>query len=128
MPEIVEGMNALQAQFRQLEYSMQRTALLEAAKAGGDIAAEEMRRLAPRDTGGMADSIKARPLQRESDIHEGTVTVGPTKKFFYWLFQEKGTSNHRAQPFMGPALATTKPHIIQAIKDKLWSFIQAAIR
>lgn len=128
MPEIVEGMNALQAQLQKLEYSMQRTALLEAAKAGGDILAEEAKRLAPRDTGGMADSIKARPLQRESDIHEGTVTVGPTKKFFYWLFQEKGTTHHRAQPFMEPALATTKPRIIQAMKDKLLSIVHNAIR
>ena len=65
----------------------------EAAEAIADTAA----RLAPRDTGAMADSIHA------EEQNDGTWRVSYDREHFYGVFQELGTEHHGPQPFLRPA-------------------------
>lgn len=120
-------MNALQAKLRKMELSMQRAVLIAAAKAGGEIVREDAARRAPRDSGGLAMKMTIRVSGRESDIHEGSVDVGPDKQNFYGFFQEYGTAHHAPQPFLGPALEQNRARIDAVMKDALIQAIQKVI-
>lgn len=119
MAEIIEGFAAFEQKLRELELSMQRKALIEVAKAGAQIVLDEAKRLAPRDTGALAEGMTMRVSGRESDINEGTVDVGPSKKTFYGSFQEFGTSHSRVQAFLGPALETSRERVTQVMQDEM---------
>ena len=66
--------------------------------AAGEEAAETAKGLARRDSGTMADSIEATPGQNVKGPYSD-VTVDP----FYSSFQEWGTSEVPAQPFIRPS-------------------------
>lgn len=75
---------------------------LEAARAvrtAGEDAAETAKRLAPRDSSDMADSIESTP-GTDAEGPYADVTVEP----FYASFVEFGTSKMDAKPFMRPAV------------------------
>jgi len=65
---------------------------------------------------------------RDSDVHEATVEVGPDKKQFYGSFQEKGTKHHRAQPFLLPSLESNRARIAQVMKEILSDAIERVAR
>lgn len=124
MDEIVHGMDEFKGKLEQLELTVRRQLLIDAAKAGAKILLEEARRRAPTDTGALAAGMTLRVSGGESDIYEATVDVGPSKKTWYGFMQEFGTKHHAAQPFLGPALEASRDQIISAMKDKLLSAIQ----
>src|SRR5690606_13750740 len=76
----------------------------EALLAGAEPIREDAVRRAPRRTGFLAGHIITEPVKGRTD----QVVIGPTKDAFYGLFQELGTSHHRAQPFLRPALEAKK--------------------
>jgi HK97 gp10 family phage protein len=126
--ELIQGMASLQKKLRELELVAQKKVLADAAKAGGKIVLEDAKRRAPRRSGRLADGITMRVAGRESDVNEVTVVVRPSRKTFWAWFNEKGTKNMDAQPFMKPALEANRDRVRQAIKDKLVQAINKAIR
>jgi HK97 gp10 family phage protein len=123
---LIEGMEELLEQFRQLDLVLQRKALIAAARAGGIIVRDAAQQKAPRDTGAMAKSIVVRAVSAESDIHEGVVNVGPTE--FYGRFQEHGTVHHRAQPFLAPAFDENEQFVGEAIAQTLAEAIDDTLK
>lgn len=69
--------------------------------------------LAPKRTGALAASIEA-SIYGDGRSSILTAVVGPTER--YGLFQERGTSRHAAQPFMGPALEAVAPGVVAALE------------
>lgn len=63
--------------------------------------------------------------QTEGD--EAWVAVGPSKAFFYGIFQEYGTVHHGAQPFMRPAFDTGSELAVQILAGELWAAIRNAL-
>lgn len=126
MAEIIEGFAELERKLKELEFTVQRKLLIEAAKAGAKIVVDEAKKMAPRDTGALAEGIAMRVAGRESDIHEGVVEVSYNKRQFYGLFQEKGTRRLRAQPFLLPALEGNRDRIMSIMRDVLLRAIDKA--
>ncbi|MFY7921782.1 MAG: HK97-gp10 family putative phage morphogenesis protein, partial [Gemmatimonas sp.] len=83
-----------------------------ALKAGAEIVADEMRRLAPVRSGALRDSINVRVIgmgaaAKQVDVRGTTVLIGPRqggkKDPFYAHMIEFGTVRAAAHPFMRPA-------------------------
>ncbi len=137
MPDIkVTGIPAFEAKLNELEFSMQRKALIEVAKAGAQIVVDAATIAAPKDTGAMAASIGARVASSESTIFEAVVQVSPSKKAFYWRFIEGGTKERfykhgrkgssgfiTARPFLRPALESNRERIVAVMKEKMAAIV-----
>jgi HK97 gp10 family phage protein len=54
-----------------------------------------------------------------------SIAIGPTKSFFYWLFQEFGTVHHGAQPAMRPAFDERGSEALGIIGQRLWAAVRA---
>lgn len=108
MPKVFHNAAELEREFNRISYVMQRQILTAAAKAGAELIRDEAERLAPRDTGQLAESELIRVEGRQSDSSEVVVKIGPDKDSFYGRFQEFGTAFHPAQPFLRPALKATQ--------------------
>lgn len=119
MPELIIGMAEFERKLRQLDLSLQRRALIEAATAGAKLVRDVASDLAPRDTGELAEEMTTRVSGSQSDVHEASVDVGPSKNAFYGMFQEFGTVKQAAQPFLEPAFEQTKEQASQIVKDRL---------
>lgn len=87
-----------------------------AALAGARVVAQEARRLAPRDTGAAAKTIRATHIG--SVKGEAHVVVAPSRKGYYLMFQEFGTSNIPAKPFLAPALDTKQQEALQVMAER----------
>ena len=94
-------------------------AAIEALRAGAEPVKERMRAMAPRAPGApdLADNIGV-GVARVGE--EAAIAIGPTKNFFYGLFQEEGTSRHGAQPFARPALDATQQEALGIVGATIW--------
>ncbi|KQN93855.1 hypothetical protein ASE95_02815 [Sphingomonas sp. Leaf231] len=113
-----------------------------ALHVGGELIAEEARRLAPFDTGLLRDSIKVADtndariygtLGRRVDDGTVQVYVGPVGStedgdVYYARFQEFGTRTMGANPFMRPAIAAKRPAAERLVASLLMSDVQALTR
>lgn len=113
----LEGFAELERKFKRLDRAVGGAHLLAAVDAGAEILEEGMRSLAPVDSGRgatriMRETAKATPSRAEVD-------VGPGRSGFWLIFQELGTINHPAQPFMLPALDALDDDIVDEIRDEL---------
>lgn len=117
----VEGGAELAKALDGLSTRLTKSIVRDALYMGGEpirkVAGENAPRRAPAPD--MADHIgisNAKP--REDDI--AAVAIGPTKDFYYGLFQELGTIHHAAHAFMRPAFDTQAPKGLTLIGEELW--------
>lgn len=116
------------------------TSQIEAAVlAGGELIADEARRLAPQRTGRGARSIAARLVGRR-DPTRATAMIGPGRQEFYLVFHEigfhAGANRKRgipgrwvpARPFLRPALDTRERAAIRAAGEVWRRGIDAYLR
>ena len=73
------------------------------------------KRNAPRLTGMLAKNVKVRVRSKMRTLV--IVKVGPSKKEFWGMFQEFGTANQSAQPWMLPAWEETKHEMLAGITE-----------
>ena len=122
----LEGGEELRAALRSMDRTISGPVLLVAVAAGGEVLRGAMASLAPHDPSDALDLkdnigqevIRVSPRRAQTG-------VGPKKNVFYGLFQELGTSDHPAQPFMRPALDATRDDIVEAFAEKLREAIAA---
>lgn len=126
MAEVVLGLAELLEKLGKLERVAQRKVLIEAARAGAQIASDELSRAAPRDTGLLAASIKLRVKTGSSDANEGTVEVRPGKAF-YWFFTNTGTKFLAGTHWADRAIESASERITEAMKDVLISEVEKAV-
>ena len=132
-----KGDEALTKAFRQLSDAVSHDVAIEALT----MAAEPIRRraeaLAPRSSGRgphLADNIIVSETTRVrgfggsgrwKDVGPGVsaVAIGPSYRphdLFYGQFQEFGTANHPAQPFLRPAFDAERKQTQQRLASLLW--------
>ncbi len=116
----VSGAVKLRKKLRKFDPEL-RTELAQALSEGGKELATLIANTAPRDEGRLADAVQSK------DDRDGLSTVvgysakrGGFKKAwrrggFESLFQEFGTRNQPAQPFIRPAYRTVLPRILARI-------------
>lgn len=117
----VDGLDQLARTLRELPQAVEKKTVSNALKAG----AQPIR--------GMASAIMARGKDAPHAADNVGVTVGrsghsiaigPTKDFFYWLFQEFGTVRNPAQPALRPAFDTHAPTALRLVGRDLWNAIE----
>ena len=122
----IEGGAELDRILSGLSARLSKKILREALADGGEPMRRLMEQRAPRAPGepDLADHIAIAAV-RDQD-NEASVGIGPdSKAFFYDLFQEYGTSRHRAQPFYRPAFDEAAPEAVEIIGAELWRQLTA---
>lgn len=107
-----------------------KTGIARALRAGGKVAAERMRQLAPDDpdTAGsrVKDSIKVEVAEQSAT---GAIAyVGPDTKGFVAIFAELGTIHQPARPFIRPAGDEKEDEVARAVGEVLAAEIEALTR
>jgi HK97 gp10 family phage protein len=109
--------------------------LIEGLKEAAEPMRSAMGRNAPREPGApdLADNMGISVASRLGSTSGGrwqareegqaAVAVGPTKNFFYGLFQEYGTKRHGAHPFARPAFDSEAPKALEIMKRVYWTIL-----
>lgn len=113
----VDGTEALRTQLLSLDREVSGAALILALDKGAEVLQGAMASLAPRDTGELAENI-GREMTRLGH-KRAEIAVAPEKEAFHGIFQELGTSDMPAQPFMRPALDATRDTIVKTVVEEL---------
>jgi len=117
----VEGADELNRALRQVGDRVTGLLLQQAAEKGAEIIAEEARRLAPRDTGALAEGIGVQPGRLQQG--RAQMNIGPGKAEWYGELVEIGTEKMAAQPYLRPALdgkaEEAKDAVADALRDSL---------
>lgn len=91
---------------------------IKALTAGGKVYADEARQLVHKDSGDLAESIDVGVDAVDASGTGPQVFVGPTSPDgFYGLFEEMGTEDTPAHPFMRPAFDGKTAEAEAAIAD-----------
>ena len=129
----ITGGKELAAALKALPASMSRSVVMDALKDSAEPMRTRMSQLAPREPGApdLADNIVISAANRVGDVGGGrwemrhedehAVAVGPSKDYFYGIFQEYGTIRHRAQPFMRPAFHETHGTALTIMLQRMWA-------
>lgn len=124
-----KGFKHLDRALARLAQGIPEAELRAALHEGGALIADEAKRLAPFKTGLLRDSIEVTD-DRDARIYgklnapDNSVYVGPVGSteegdVYYARFQEFGTAQHGAQPFMRPAIAAKRPEAERVIAARL---------
>lgn len=130
----LDGYHDLKRYLDSLPDKLQRQALRPGTRAAAHVVAEDARRLAPRDTGALEQSIKVRAMRRSRtrmghSILSGAETLGSTVDAersglpFYAFWVEFGTVNTPADPFLRPALWGNRAAIFAAVRRAVEQFV-----
>ena len=128
-----EGGKELDAALSQFTPTKRRAIGRVALDNAGEITAKAARALAPRDTGGLAESIDVSGTLSRSQKSEHTKAaeqerfIGPDNRP-QAVQQEFGNANHAPQPFLRPAWDGTKNQVLNRISDELWLGIEKAVK
>lgn len=116
----VEGLDDLMARLNSLGEKIATRTENKALREGAEVLREGISKRAPRsksNTDHLADNIVMSGVkQAETGKH---IEVGPDKKRFWGRFQEFGTTEMPAHPFMGPALEEEGKAIMNKMADVL---------
>lgn len=129
----IEGLKEVQAALRELPDATAKNVMRRVLKKAGEPIANRARELAPEADGHLKKSIgvstKLSKSQRrkhrkaDKDDVEVFVGAGPHPQA---VFQEFGTSEHPAQPFLRPAWDQGKRVALDGIKADMWTEIRKA--
>lgn len=135
----VEGTDAIKKKLRQLINTTRRSVVTAALEAGGEVIAEEARRLVSVRTGNLRESIGVSPggLNYSAlSLSKGgiTVQIGPRQGHgephdgFYGHMVEFGTVKMAPQPFMRPAFDSMAGEAMQVVIEHLSGEFQRLAR
>jgi HK97 gp10 family phage protein len=113
----LEGAEELDRALRQVSGRATGLTLARAADAGARVIAEEAKRLAPRDSGDLAEGITVQPGRLQQG--RAQINVGPGKDEWYGALQELGTKHMAANPFLRPAIEGKQAEAVEAVLDVL---------
>ena len=125
----VEGIADLQEKFALLKAGTQKAVLRRALREAGEVVRAEAERLAPYDNASEGPHLKDNIIARvriTGEVQEAT--VGFDKKVYHGQFQELGTKDHPAQPFLRPALDAKQGEAIERVADVLMEQVDKAVR
>lgn len=98
----IDGLDRILRKLDRMAPAVEREIKAGALQKGGEIFADEARDLAPVRTGNLRSHIEVSELVKDEKGHDA-VLIGPTNEAFYGIFDEFGTEDTPAEPFMRPA-------------------------
>ena len=123
----IEGLRELEKTLMDLPRATRKNAMRRVLKNTAEPLASEARRLVPRRTYDLLESInvggRARPAQRKKS--EVEVYVGPGRHP-QAITQEFGTWFHAAQPYMRPAWDKTQTKMLRELEFSLFEEVEKA--
>jgi len=126
----VEGLRELERALAELPKATAKNTLKRTLKLAAQPIADHAQRLAPRDTGGLAEGIMVTTKKPKKHKSKGRafaeIYIGPKARSVNAVPQEFGTVNHPAQPFMRPAWDAEKETSLDIIKNELGGQITKA--
>jgi HK97 gp10 family phage protein len=127
----VEGLRELERALAELPKATAKNTLKRTLKLAAQPIADEAQRLAPRDTGKLAEGImvttkKPKKHKPKSGRAFAEVYIGPKARSVGAVPQEFGTVNHPAQPYMRPAWDSKKMTALDIIRSELGNQITKA--
>ena len=105
-----------------------KNAIARSLRKGAEPIRVEAGRMAPRsdEAPHLADTMVIQVSEQTAD---GAVAkIGPSKKGFYGTFQEFGTINHSAQPFLRPAFDARQSEALKIVGEVLAAEIEKAMK
>jgi HK97 gp10 family phage protein len=123
----VTGFEEVRRNLKRLQKATQREVALRSLEAGGEVIADEARRLVRVDDGKLRNDISVgRRAEGAGSTGEPTVYVGPTNKTDWRAhFEEFGTEHSAANPFLRPAIdGPAAGRAVQVVGRKLGSEIE----
>lgn len=113
----IQGARELERVLKRLPAQIRGKVLQSAVMAGAAPIRREAKANAPVDDGTLRKSIVAR--KDKASGASAAVKIGPTRKGFYGLFAEFGTSRQSAKPWLRPAFESTKRAALERIGKAL---------
>lgn len=113
-----QNLGRLRKAMRQLPEEI-KAPVKEAFKAGGQVLLAEMHQRAPERTGNMKKYLAMKVSPDGFSVKVGFIGKRANKKTFYAKFLEFGTQENPAQPFMFPALESTRKEVMGMIMMKV---------
>lgn len=149
MSVTIHGLSALNAQLTELGAELAAKALAQAARRAFKPVLDEAKRLVPRDTGALADSLLLAVVRKDENTLAVGIKIGrgrgskqarlaaaafgegqleglpPVRR---WHFIELGTSRTPAHPYLRPALDSNASVVIELLKKELRVSIEKALK
>lgn len=119
-----EGGRAMASNLERLSKRLSRSILREALKEAAEPMRRAMSQKAPRDRTdpeqpALAESIVVGNARGE-DAQEVAIAIGPSRDTYYGSFQELGTAEFPAQPFVRPGFDETVHATLRLFGDGVW--------
>jgi HK97 gp10 family phage protein len=89
------------------------------------IVRDEIRKDAPREEGTLRKSIASLRRRGTKTSVQSDVVAKP--EGFYWRFQEFGTQQHAAQPFITPNVEEVRPQIPSMYREQFGKKLEKAL-
>ena len=141
MPAIgvsVQGVDNLLELLKGLDEDVRGEVVQDGLLAGAQIVAADAAARAPRETGALAESIRA----EKRDVEPGESVAVGIKAAWYWRFPEFGVKPHElgrkrgykvhmghgAQPFARPAVDENVERVLEATADAIRGALEARAR
>lgn len=118
----LDGAEALNNALRSVGDRAGGLTLKRAAQAGADIIAEEAKRLAPRDSGDLAEGIAAEPGRIQAG--RAVMNIAPNKRQWYGRLVELGTEKMAAKPYLRPAFDAKSEEATEAVRQVLYDALR----
>ncbi|HEX7119398.1 MAG TPA: HK97-gp10 family putative phage morphogenesis protein [Longimicrobiales bacterium] len=99
--------------------------LRNAAEKGAEVIRDEAKRLAPKDTGALAEGIDVEVHRTQQG--RAQFNIAPARKEWYGRLIELGTEKMAAQPFLRPALDAKADEAAKAVEDALFDALEAVL-
>ena len=120
MPDVkVHGLQAVLRELRKVPNDVRGKKLDAANRAGTKPVVSAAKRLVPRDTGALGESIRAVKDRQESSSERSHHNISYGAELFYGRFVELGTSQMRARSFLLKALLENQQSATNAIAKVL---------
>src|SRR5262245_45423658 len=118
----MKGLDQVLRALAALPEAVRLNVLADACMDGAEVIRDGASARAPRKTGQLAGDIQ---IDVELLPEGARAKIGPSKKSFYGLFQERGTKHQRAYPFLRPALDEDGPKAQQVMERRILAGIEA---
>lgn len=119
----ISNIDRLGQRLTTLDRKMQHSVIRKGLRAAVNPMVRDARKLAPRNTGKGAKSIRGRVNIRKGN---GIARITWDKKYFYLRFHETGTRKMSARPFLRPAFdnnrANSLQRFIEAAREEIRKF------
>jgi len=118
----LEGFDELDAALKEVGNRTTGLLLKQAVQVGAQPIVDEAKRLAPKRTGALAESIQ----QQDGKMQQGraNIDVSYGRKRWYGGLIERGTSKMAAKPYLRPALEAKA----QEATDAIGAFLRDALK